>query len=269
MGVGPASLFLLYYFWFFLFYNIQENLQILIYKNIKNTIRNPKNLPECHCIGKRLKYPWISQKITKIPLVARVAHARLLLEVVKFSGEISDQQMVDSSRSKGEDSDDDGLDGRWWLMRENRRFEAPGGWRKSWPFSGQIGRTKHWKRPGFCFIGGYQPFCGGSEASRGRKWEIRWERENRRREERETPRFCYGVNASMVHRCSWRLWTVGSRMNGSFGCDWLDLEVDRTVRMGWALIWYGAVHRELGTPGDVAQQDQRAVCFKGWDGFRF
>ena len=41
-----------------------------------------------------------------------MAHARLLLEVVKFSGEISDQQMVDSSRSKGEDSDDDGLDGR-------------------------------------------------------------------------------------------------------------------------------------------------------------
>jgi len=31
---------------------------------------------------------------------------------VKFSGEISDQQMVDSGRSEGEDSDDGGLDGR-------------------------------------------------------------------------------------------------------------------------------------------------------------
>jgi hypothetical protein len=77
------------------------------------------------------------------------------------------------------------------------------------------------------------------------------------------------VNVSMVHRCSWRLWTVGSQMNWSFGCDWLDLEVDRTVQMGWSLIWCGAVHRELGTPGDVAQQDRRADCFKGWDGFGF
>jgi len=42
-----------------------------------------------------------------------------------------------------------------------------------------------------------------------------------------------------------------------------------TVWMGWFLIWYGAVYRELGTPGDVAQQDRRADCFKGWDGFRF
>jgi hypothetical protein len=100
MGVGPASLFLLYIY-IFLFYNIQENLQILIYKNIKNIIRNPKNLLECHCIGKRLKYPWISQKIMKMPLVARMAHARLLLEAVKFSREISDQQMVDSGRSEG------------------------------------------------------------------------------------------------------------------------------------------------------------------------
>jgi hypothetical protein len=91
---------------------MQENLQILIYKNIKNTIRNPKKLPECHRIGKRLKYPRISQKIMKMPLVARVAHARSLLEAVKFFGKISGQRMVDSSRSEGEDSDDGGLDSR-------------------------------------------------------------------------------------------------------------------------------------------------------------
>jgi len=150
-----------------------------------------------------------------MPLVARVAHVQLLLEAVKFSGEISDQQMVDSGRSEGKDSDDGGFDGRWWLMRENRRLEALGGRRKSLPFSGQIGRRKRCKRPGFCFIGGWQPFCGGSEASHDQKWEIGWERENRRREERDTLRCCYGVNANMVHRCSWRLWTVGS-----FGCDW-------------------------------------------------
>jgi len=79
-----------------------------------------------------------------MPLVARVAHALSLLEVVEFSGEISGQKMVDSGRSEGEDSDDGGFDGRWWLMRENRRFEALGGRRKSRPFSGQIGRRKRW-----------------------------------------------------------------------------------------------------------------------------
>jgi len=71
-----------------------------------------------------------------------VAHARLLLEAVKFPGEISGQQMVDSGRSEGEDSDDGGFDVRCWLMRENRWFEASGGRQKSRAFSGQIGRRK-------------------------------------------------------------------------------------------------------------------------------
>jgi len=75
-----------------------------------------------------------------MPLVARVANTRLLLEALKFSGEISGQQMVDSGRSEGKDSDDGGFDGLWWLMRENLRFEASGGQRKSRLFSGQIGR---------------------------------------------------------------------------------------------------------------------------------
>jgi hypothetical protein len=44
--------------------------------------------------------------------VARVAHARLLLEAVNFFGEIFGQQMVDSGISEGVDSDDGGFDGR-------------------------------------------------------------------------------------------------------------------------------------------------------------
>jgi hypothetical protein len=47
----------------------------------------------------------------KMHLVARVAHARLLLEVVNFFGEVSGQQMVDSGRYEGEDSDDGGFNG--------------------------------------------------------------------------------------------------------------------------------------------------------------
>ena len=47
-----------------------------------------------------------------MPLAARVAHARLLLEAVRFSGEISGQPMVDPGRSDVEGSDGGGLDGR-------------------------------------------------------------------------------------------------------------------------------------------------------------
>ena len=65
-----------------------------------------------HSIGKRLKYPRIYQKFTKMPLPARVAHARLLLVAARFSGEISGQPMVGSGRSKVEDSVGGGLDGR-------------------------------------------------------------------------------------------------------------------------------------------------------------
>jgi hypothetical protein len=183
MGVGPASLFLLYLFFVFLFYNMQENLQILIYKNIKNTVRNPKKLPECHRIGKRLKYHWISQKITKMLLVARIAHARSLLEAVKFLGEISGQRTVDSGRSEGEDSDDGDFDGRWWLMRENRRFEASGGRQNHGLFPARWGG----KMPKRAKVLLYKRLLAGDlEASNGRKWEIGWERENRWWEERES-----------------------------------------------------------------------------------
>ena len=71
-----------------------------------------KNLPECHCIGKRLKYPRISPKIMKMPLAARVTHARLLLAAAKFPGEISVQTTVDPGRSEDEDSDGGGIVGR-------------------------------------------------------------------------------------------------------------------------------------------------------------
>jgi len=111
--------------WFLYFLrHARKFISIYIYKNIKNTNRNPKKLPECHYIGKRLKYSRISRKIMKMPLAALVAYARLLLEAASFSGEISVQPMVYPGRSDVEDSDGGGLDGRWWLMSENRRLEA-------------------------------------------------------------------------------------------------------------------------------------------------
>jgi hypothetical protein len=47
------------------------------------------------------------------------------------------------------------------------------------------------------------------------------------------------------------------------GCDWPDLQVDRTVRMNRGLIGCDAVHRNLGTPGDVAKRDQSLDYVKG------
>jgi hypothetical protein len=54
-------------------------------------------------------------------------------------------------------------------------------------------------------------------------------------------------------------------MERSCGCDWPDLQVDRTVRMNGFLIGCDAVHRELGTLDDVAPLDLRENCFKGGD----
>ena len=71
-----------------------------------------EKLHEYPCMGKRPKYPRISQEFTKMPLAAHVAHARLLLALVKFSGEPSGKRTVDPGRSEGEDSDGGGLDVR-------------------------------------------------------------------------------------------------------------------------------------------------------------
>jgi len=105
---------------------------------------------------------------------------------------------------------------------------------------------------------------------------FRWPDMGDRRRERESPArgercsgLCYGENVSTVHRCHWGLWSVGSLMERSCGCDWPDLQVDRTVRMNRGRIGCDAVHRNLGTPGDVAQRDQSLDYFKGWDVFGF
>jgi len=105
---------------------------------------------------------------------------------------------------------------------------------------------------------------------------LQWPKMGDRRRERESPArgercsgLCYGENTSTVHRCSWCLWSVGSLMERSCGCDWPDLQVDRTVRMSRGGIGCDAVHRNFGTPGDVAQRDQSLDYFKGWDVFGF
>jgi hypothetical protein len=73
---------------------------------------------------------------------------------------------------------------------------------------------------------------------------LRWPDMGDRRRERESPArgerrsgLCYGENVSTVHRCRWGLWSVGSLMERSCGCDWPDLQVDRTVRMNE--VWSG------------------------------
>jgi len=142
------------------------------------------------------------------------------------------------------------------------------GQRRSRPFFGQMRQRKCWKRPVFCFVGGWRPFCGSLEAWDSRRWEIGGERESPAIGERGSGLY-YGVSASTIHRCNWSLWSVGSLMKRSCGCDWLDLQVDRTIWMSRVLIWCDAVHRNLSTPGDVGQRDQSLDYFKGWDVFGF
>jgi hypothetical protein len=77
---------------------------------------------------------------------------------------------------------------------------------------------------------------------------LQWPEMGDRRRERETPArgegcsgLCYGENTSTVHRCSWCLWSVRSMMESSCGCDWPDLQIDRTVRMNrFDRVWRGA-----------------------------
>jgi len=154
----------------------------------------------------------------------------------------------------------------WWVRIDDLKLRWP---TKIAPFFRPDGEVKTLKTAGFllcrrlatflwCFRGFRRPEMG----------DRRRERDSPARGERGSG-VCYGVNASTVHRCSWSLWSVGSLMKRSCGCDWFDLQVDRTVRMSSVLIWCDAVYRDLGTLGDVALLDLRGNCFKGWDWFGF
>jgi len=108
---------------FRVFYKIQRKFYKYLYKT--NTLRNPK-----------ITWVPLYKKKTEIPLnfsgnyentpIARVAHARPLLEGWKSSARFPAKRVA-SGRSRREDSYDGGFDCRWWLTRENRRFEAFGG----------------------------------------------------------------------------------------------------------------------------------------------
>jgi len=202
----------------------------------------------------------------KMPLAARVAHARLLLERLNFLARFPAK--------------------KWLILVDLRArilmavvLTAVDGWRGrivglklQWPttiaaFFRPDGEAKTLKTAGVLLYRRQDTFKWwfGSFKRPENEDQMR-ERESPARGERDSE-IWYGANARMVHRCRWSLWTVGSWMNWSCGCDWFDLQVDRTVRMGWGVIGCVAVYRKLGTPGDVAPQDLRENCFKGWDGF--
>ena len=215
-----------------------------------------------------MKYPWISPKFTKMPLEARVAHARLLLARGDFPARF--------------------LANRWSILVDLRVrilmvvvLTAVDGWR------GRIVGLKPRWQPTIAAL--FRP-NGADKTLKPAgvllymriatiMWwfgSLRWPEMGDRRRERESPArgercsgLCYGENVSTVHRCRWGLWSVGSLMECSCGCDWPDLQVDRTVRMNRGLIGCDSVHRNLGTTGDVAQRDQSLDYFKGWDVFGF
>jgi hypothetical protein len=137
----------------------------------------------------------------------------------------------------------------WWVRIDDLKLRWP---TKIAPFFRPDGEVNTLKTAGFLLCRRLETFLwrfGGF--TRPEMGDRRRERESPARGERGSGLY-YGVNASTVHRCSWILWAVGSLMKRSCGCDWLDLQVDRTVRMSRFVIWCDEVYRELGTPGDVA-----------------
>jgi len=203
-----------------------------------------------------------------MPLAARVAHSRLLLERWNFLARFPATKwliLVD-------------LRTRILMAVVSTAFD---GWRgrivglklrwptKIAPFFGPDGEETTLKTAGVLLYRRLETFVWWfGSFTRPEMGDRMRERESPARGERDSE-ICYGVNARMVHRCIRMPWTVGFRLNWSCGCDWLDLQVGRTVRMGWCVIWCGAVYRDLGTPGNVAQQDLRTNCFKSWDVFGF
>ena len=100
-----------------------------------------------------------------------------------------------------------------------------GGSRRSRPFSGQMGRRKRWNQPGFRFIWGQRPFCGGLKAWYGRRWEIGGERGSRRREERDALGY---ATVRTLERCT----------GAAEACDPLDLWwKDRAAVIGLTAGW--------------------------------
>jgi len=165
-----------------------------------------------------------------------VGHARLLLAATRFSGEISVQPMVDRGRSEGEDSDGGGLDGRWWLTRENRRFEASVADENRGLFRPDEG-ARTMKTAGVLLSRRLETFLwwfGGF--TRSEMGDRRRERESPARGERGSE-ICYSVNARMVYRCGCRLWTVGSRWTDPAAViSWICKLIGRS---GWAEVWSG------------------------------
>jgi len=203
-----------------------------------------------------------------MPLAARVAHARLLLAAGRFSGDISGQPMVDPGRSDVEDSYGGGLDGRWWLMSENRRLEASVAADDRGLFPARWGGENDENHRGFSLQQGRNLSVVVRRLETAGKWRsderegvagerremlwvtLRWERWN------GTPVQLRPVIRWISDGKIVRLWLARSA-------------VDRTVWMSGGLIGCDAVHRNLGTPGDVAQRYQSLDYVKGWDVFGF
>ena len=166
--------------------------------------------------------------------------------------------MVDPGRSEVEDSDGGGLDGRWSLIRENRRLKASVAGDDRDLFPARWGGENDENHRGFSLQQGrnLSVVVRRLETAGYRRSEIGGERESHRREERDALR---------VATVWTRAWYTGTAEH----CAPLDLGWnDRPAVIGWicrligrsgwaeVLIRCCAVYRKLGTPSDVAQRNQ-------------
>jgi hypothetical protein len=176
--------------------------------------------------------------------------------------------MVDPGRSDVEGFDGGGLDGRWWLTRENRRFKASVADANRGPFPARWGGENDENHQVFFLQQGRNLSVVVRRLETAGKWRSD-ERESVAGERREGVwevlrcERAHGATVQLKAVNRWiavelilQLWLAGSAG-------------DRTVRMSSVLIWCDAMYRDLGTLGDVAPLDLRENCFKGWDWFGF
>jgi len=200
-----------------------------------------------------------------MPLAARVAHARLLLAAVKFSGEISGQKMVASGRYEGEDSDGGGLDGRWWLKRENRRLEASVAADDRGPFPARWGGDNDDNHRGFSLQQGRNLSVVVRRLETAGKWRSD-ERESVAGERREM--LWVMLRWERKHGTPVLLNTVNRWISDeTIGWLWLARSAGWSDGLGWAELWSGvtrcteiSVHRVTWRNGIKVRLFQGLRC---------
>ena len=196
------------YFCFIFCFTTCNKIYKYLHIKIKN-VRNKKKLPEYPCIGKRLKYPRISQEFMKMPLAAVWLTRGYCWHWQNFPASFlgNERSLLLDLRSRILIVVVSTAVDVWRERIENLKLRWPARFAVFFR-PDEAAKTLH--KAGFMLCRRFKTFLwwlwGLRRPDMG---DRRRERESRRWEERDALRFCYGVNGCTVHQCSWRQWAVG------------------------------------------------------------